>query len=199
MKIGIIGAGYIGGMLAKKLAEAGYTVEVSNSKDSKSLEPLVREIGPKAIAVNANEASKNDIVILALHWEKVAAVLKEYSTNLAGKILIDVTNPILEDGTYLDFEGTSASETIAKLIPGTSVVKAFNSLVGPWISGSPQIGNGKKVVFVSGDNGQDNLVVSEIIEKLGFFPLILGSLYVGGLVQQSGKPLAGVKLIRIPD
>jgi len=198
MKIGIIGVGYIGGLLAAKLTAADYRVELSNSRGSNSLEPLVKEIGSLATAVTTAEAVKNDIIILAVKWESVATVITEYRTELEGKILIDVTNPILKDGSYEKFDGNSASEIIAAILPETKVVKAFNSLVGSWIEGDPQVGSGRKVVLVSGDHPESNATVSQIIEKLGFFPLELGRLHIGGLVQQAGKPLAAVNLIRVP-
>ncbi|MDP9077703.1 MAG: NAD(P)-binding domain-containing protein [Bacteroidota bacterium] len=197
MKIGIIGTGYIGGLITKKLVAAGYEVVVSNSKGPESLAAFVKETGPAAVAVSTVEAANNEVVIFAVKWEGVTTVLEECREALAGKILIDVTNPILKDGSYVSFEGSSASETIAALVPQTKVVKAFNSLIGAWIEGDPQVGQGRKVVLVSGDHPQSNETVSGIIEKTGFFPLTLGSLQIGGLVQQAGKPLAAVNLIRV--
>jgi predicted dinucleotide-binding enzyme len=150
-----------------------------------------------AIAVTAADAAKNEVVILAVNWVDVETVVTKYRSNLEGKILIDATNPMLKDLSFVNIGETGASELIAALIPGTIIVKAFNSLVGTWISGDPKVETGRKVVFVSGDHAPSNLIVSEIITKMGFFPLLLGSLYIGGLVQQAGKPLAAVNMIRV--
>src|ERR1700748_1785100 len=136
MKIGIIGAGTIGTVLAKKLIAAGYQVEISNSRGPNSLKDLVNELGANAKAVDAKTAAANEIVILAVRWADVEQTLKKIAAPLSRKILIDVTNPVIGLREIADLHGSTSSEVVASYVPETQVVKAFNTLKGQWLNDS---------------------------------------------------------------
>lgn len=197
MTIGIIGAGNIGKALAKKLAGAGYQVELSNRRGPDTLAPFIREVGPNIRAVSAEDAAKNEVVILAVRWINVEEVLKKTAYAMIGKIVIDTTNPILNDGTYLDLGNRYSTEIISFLIPGAFLVKAFNSLLAEWIDADPVYGGGRRVVFYSGDDFQAKETAGKIIGNIGFKPIDIGDLETGGKLQQAGKPLALKNLISL--
>jgi predicted dinucleotide-binding enzyme len=197
MRIGIIGAGYIGTLLAKKLLAAGYQVELSNSRGPASLAPLIAELGKGAFAVTTEEAAENVIIILAVRWVDVQKVVTPLRKKLEGKVIIDTTNPFGNDGALLDLKNPSASELIASYLPESFVIKAFNSLYGEWIEANPEEPTGNRVAFISGDNKEAKTAVRKIIEKIGFAPVDLGSLEIGGLLQQAGNPLAGINLLKL--
>src|SRR5438067_4419890 len=91
MKIGIIGAGHIGGAAAKLFAQAGHEVAISNSRGPESLKDLVAEIGHGAKAMTADEtAAFGEIVLLAVPWVKTEAYPKP--ERVRGKIVIDAMN-----------------------------------------------------------------------------------------------------------
>jgi predicted dinucleotide-binding enzyme len=190
MKIGIIGAGAIGVVLAKKLLAANYEVEICNSRGPASLKDTVAALGERAKAVDTATAADNEVVILALRWVSIEQVLKQVAPQLSGKILIDTTNPVINMGDLADLHGTTSSELVASYIPDTKVVKAFNTLKAQWLTDSLSDVTGNRVIFTSGAFDDANATVSNIISDMGFSPIVLGNLAIGGAVQQYGKPLA---------
>ncbi|WCT14361.1 NADPH-dependent F420 reductase [Mucilaginibacter jinjuensis] len=194
MKIGILGAGTIGKTLAEKLVAAGHEVEISNSSGPESLQTFTAKIGPRARAVNNQEAAGNEVIILAVRWENTDEVLSQLKDQLQGKILIDATNPFSQNKwLFVLPKGVAASEIIAAKAPGAKVVKAFNNLIGDWLA-SPQILTGKRVIFISGDDDDAKATVSRLVADLNFAPIDLGTLKDGEL-SQGGRALAGQNLV----
>ena len=127
--IGLIGAGNIGGQLARLAVAHGYGVVISNSRGPETLTALVAELGPHARAATVVEAAKaGDIVVVTIP-------LKHYRTlpvePLAGKVVIDTNNYYPQrDGQIqeLDNESTTTSELLQAHLPTSQVVKAFNHI-----------------------------------------------------------------------
>lgn len=199
MAIGIIGAGRIGQALARRLTLAGYGVILANSRGPESLSTLVQSLGPDARAATPEEAAAAPIVILAVRWDQLPSAVKAMGP-LAGKIVIDTSNPYLEkDGQLVlaDLHGRTSSEVVAGLMPGVKLVKAFNNLPAAVLAEEPEQGGGRRVIFVSGDHADANAEVSTIIATVGWAPVELGGLVVGGRIQQGRGPLSGLNLIRL--
>src|SRR6185369_1589265 len=117
MKIGIIGAGHIGGTAAKLFANAGHEVAVSNSRGPESLKELVVEISHGIKAMTADEAAVfGEIVLLAVPWVKTEAYPKPERVH--GKIVIDAMNPYGPQGPLDLPADTTSSEEVAKHLPG---------------------------------------------------------------------------------
>jgi 8-hydroxy-5-deazaflavin:NADPH oxidoreductase len=187
MKIGIIGAGHIGGTTAKLFVDAGYEVAISNSRGVDTLRDLIATLGPKAHAATPSNAARfGDVVLLAIP-------LKDYTTlpvdDLRGKIAIDAMNYYPNrDGHYpkLDSGELASSEMVAAHLPGARVVKAFNTI---WFEHLRTLGkkgapiDARRAIFVSGDDAEAKRIVSGLIEDVGFGPYDLGSLH-GSLQQQ---------------
>jgi 8-hydroxy-5-deazaflavin:NADPH oxidoreductase len=199
MNIGIIGAGYMGVLLARKLIEAGYGVQLSGKSGAEALETVIQELGGEASAVSVAEVTNNKVVILAVKWEQVESALAGLGPALKDRIVIDATNPVTNDGTVIMEKGFNASKTVAALIPGARIVKAFNTLKGAWIEEGPFVGGGRRVVFLSGDDDGAKKVVEKIIGSMQFIPVDLGDLQMGGGVQQAGGPLAGLDFVLFPE
>ena len=83
---------------------------------------------------------------------------------------------------------------MASFAPGARIVKAFNSIRMARFNEGPVKGQGRRVIFVSGDNEDSKRVVKDLIESFGFAAFDLGSLVTGGRIQQAGGPLAGLDL-----
>jgi predicted dinucleotide-binding enzyme len=187
MKIGIIGAGYIGGTTARLFIDAGHEVAISNSRGPETLRDLVAELGPKAHAATPAEAATfGEIVLLAIP-------LKDYTTlpaaELRGKIVIDALNYYPDrDGHYaqLDTAQSTSSEMVAAHLPGARLVKAFNTI---WFEHLKTQGkkdapiDERRVIFVSGDDAEAKGTVAKLIEEIGFGPYDLGSLAESGQQQ----------------
>jgi predicted dinucleotide-binding enzyme len=197
MKIGIIGAGEVAVAVARFAVAAGHEVVLSNSGDMARLAPVAAGLSPGASAATAAEAALADVVLLAVPWTRVEAVLGQLPA-WDGRILIDATNPFLQvtPNLILDDLGTdTASEVVARLAPGARVVKAFNSVLMRNFVQGPAVGATKRLLLVSGDEAHAKQLVGDLIRDIGFAALDLGSLKTGGKLQQAGGALAGHDLL----
>ena len=199
MTIGTLGAGEVAQALAIHFLKAGHEVLLSNSRGPGSLKQLVSKLGKGARAVTMDEAAKAPIVLLAVPWPKVEAVLGKLP-DWEGRILIDATNHFLLPSMELaDLKGRVSSEIVSELAPSAKVVKALNTLYASNLARDPKEGNGRRVIFVSGDDGSAKGEVNGLLKGLGFAVIDLGSLSEGGRAQQVGNGLAGVDLVQFGD
>ena len=196
MSIGIIGSGALGSNVARALAKKGVAATISNSRGPDSLASLVQELGPSIKAGTTAEAASADIVLVAVRWtdaQKVLSGLPAWN----GRIVIDGTNPVefldpnspdAKDSSNplaaygikaVDLGAKHSSEVISQFVPGARVVKAFNHLDVNMLP-EPEVAGGKRVLFYSGDDAAAKTEVRKIIEDIGFAPVDLGSLDVGG-------------------
>lgn len=168
MKIGIIGAGNVGGTLGTGWAKHGHNVVFgSRNPQSKEIQDLVAKAGAGASAGANDEAvQRSEVVVLALPWP--AAKQAVSSLPLAGKIVLDVMNPILPDLSGLALgTTTSGAEQVAQWAKGADVVKAFNT-VGFNVMAHPEFRDGRAVMFYCGDDAAAKKTVHPLIADLGF-------------------------------
>lgn len=193
MKIGFIGAGSVAQSLARSATQAGHEVVLSGRRGPHALREIVASLGPKASADTVENVSRLELVMLAVPWLQV-------SSALAGippwdkRILVDTTNPFkqLEPELVLaDLGDMGASEIVAAQAPGARVVKAFNAIRMEHYDKGPNFHDGKRVIFVSGDDKDAKAVVIQLVKDFGYAPVDLGSLVSGGRMQQAGGPIAG--------
>ena len=196
MQLGIIGAGRVSQAFARLLVANGHEVLLSNSGGPQTLGEVTTKLGPKARAVTVSEAASSGMVMLGVPWPKISESLRDLPP-WNGRILIDATNPFISDTQLLDLGGQVSSEIVAALVPGARVVKAINNLPAERFDAGPLVGRGRRVAFVSGDDDEAKKQVGTLISSVGFAVIDLGSLSVGGLMQQAGGPLAGIDLVRI--
>lgn len=188
MKIGIIGAGNIGGNAAKLFAKAGHEIAIANSRGPETLTDLVAEIGGNTKAVTAEEAAKfGEIVFVSIPLGKIG----ELSTDgFDGKIVIDSNNYYPDrDGQIeeLDSDEKTSSELLAEHLAGAKIVKAFNTIYFEHLKtqGNTDLEiEQRRVIFVAGDDKDAKKTVSNLIEEIGFAPYDTGSLREGGQNQQ---------------
>ena len=196
MKIGIIGAGRIGGTAARLFGVAGHDVVLSNSRGPASLSDLVasinRDVGEARVqAATAADAAKfGDIVMLAAPWRADEALP---DPNLVrGKIVIDAMNPYDASGTVIKLGGSGSSEEVAKRLPGARVVKAFNTIYYQHLArqGRPDAPLAeRRAIFIAGDDPTAKRIVSDLIKQIGFGPVDTGTLREGGRSQEPGTPV----------
>ena len=188
LKIGILGAGNIGGTLGRDWAKAGHTIFLS-SRHPKDPQKLAREIGNGARAGTLEEAAKfGDVVVLAIPWRNRESIPDKGL--FKGKVVIDAMNPYTALGTVMDLGETTSSEEVAKLLPGARLVKAFNTMSSDDLrAGAFRSGRDRWAMFVAGDDAEAKRVVSRLIEDIGFVPVDTGSLKEGGRLQQPGSAI----------
>jgi predicted dinucleotide-binding enzyme len=199
MKIGIIGAGGIAQAVARQALGAGYEVILSNSRGPETLKAVVQGLGAGAAAGSVGAAALADLVVLAVQWPNVAKALAGLP-NWNGRILIDATNPTAgpPDFKLADLGGKTSSQVVASLAPGARVVKALNTLTVANLSANPREAGGRRVLFVSGDDASAKQEVVRVLDRLGFAAIDLGSLSIGGALQQfPGGPLPVHNLIKV--
>jgi predicted dinucleotide-binding enzyme len=194
MKIGIIGAGMIGATLARLFAESGHEVAISNSRGPETLTGLVEEIGHGLQAKTVEKtAAFGDVVVEAIpygHYKELPAIL------LGEKILISASNYFPNRDGAIDLRGHAQSELIAQHLPLTKVVKAFNTIWYQHLAtqGDPSLPLGqRRVIFLAGDDPEAKLLVSGLIEEIGFGPLDTGSL-AHSKIQEPGSPIYNVDM-----
>ena len=195
--IGIIGIGNIGQALAKHLAKAGYSIRISSDKGADTLRELAKKIGPNVIATSAGEAGEADIVILSVPWARLPDAVKKIPKG-SGKVVVDTSNNILSMDPFqlADIGSKSTGEFVASLIPGVHLVKAFNTLPAALLASDPVTGGGSRTIVYSGDDSEAKNVAKELIASLGFNPLDLGSLQIGGKLQDIGGPFPMLDLLK---
>jgi len=177
MKIGIIGSGNVGGTLGKAFARIGHEVTFGfRSVDDPQAEALLAQAGNSAkIGTLAQAAEAGSVVVLATPWEAAEEVLTS-TGDLAGKILIDATNPLLPGVAGLAIgTTTSAGEMVARWAKGARVVKAFNT-IGFNIMADTGFPDGKPALFYCGDDAEAKSVVGGLARELGFDALDAGPL-----------------------
>lgn len=194
MKIGFIGAGHIGKALAKKFVNAGYPVIISNSRGVESLQPLIKELGDLASAGTSEDAANADLVVLAVMWDQTSGALEKVKKQLAGKIVIDATNNMNSSPS-----DKPTSIVISELIPETTVVKAFNTLMAATLDADPAVNNGKRVIFFSGDHPSAKETVGRIITQLGFAAVDLGDLKQASPITEFAKAVSTLNLVSYPN
>lgn len=196
MRIGTIGAGEVALAVAREALARGHEIVLSSRRGPDALVDKVSELGRGTSAATVEEAASLDYVLLAVPWPNVEAALQGLP-EWNGRVLIDATNPFAETSPQLilaDLGGIGASEIVAGFAPGARIVKAFNSIRMVSFKAGPIKGQGKRVIFVSGDDEESKRVVKNLIESFGFAAIDLGGLVTGGRIQQAGGPLAGLDL-----
>jgi 8-hydroxy-5-deazaflavin:NADPH oxidoreductase len=199
MKIGIIGAGNIAQAFAKQAQKAGYEVAISNSRGPETLRQLAQELGSGITPVTVQEAAQADFVMIAVRSNQLRAALAGLP-DWNSRIVLDATNGLItRDYEVDDPGGKTSSEFVAELVPGARVVKAFNTLFSAVLAADPLEAGGQRVIFISGDDIEAKRAVGGVIEKIGFAAIDLGTLAVGGKLQQfPGGPLAAINLLKMP-
>ncbi|MFY9327972.1 MAG: NAD(P)-binding domain-containing protein [Georgfuchsia sp.] len=190
MKVTVIGAGNMGSAFVKQLTRAGHQVSITARNLDKAR--TVAAANPGAAAVNAgNAAAGADVVVLATAFDDAIAALRSVG-NLQGKVVIDITNPLTADYMGLTLgHSTSASEEIAKAVPGAEVVKAFNTVFAPVLAEGADFGGGRKVsVFLASDSPAAKETARQLADSMGFETIDAGSLKNARYLE----PLAGLNI-----
>jgi predicted dinucleotide-binding enzyme len=194
--IGVLGAGEVGQAIAGKALHHGHDVLIGNSRGPRTLEALVARLGPKARAVTAEEAAKPDLVFLSVPFFAVPELTD--LTTWSGKIVIDTTNQFAAANPYrgrYDVGDLTGSEWVARHLPGARVVKALNTLYGPFLAAEPRHAEGRLVAFYAGDDADAKGTVAALLDQFGFAALDLGGLRDGGRLMQLDGALSGKHLL----
>jgi predicted dinucleotide-binding enzyme len=190
MKITVIGAGNMGAAFVKQLTRAGHQVSVTARDAAKAAQVAAANPGAQAVPA-AGAAEGAEAVVLATGYGDAVPALRSVG-NLAGKVVVDITNPLTADYMGLTIgHNTSAAEEIAKAVPGAEVVKAFNTVFAQVLAEGADFGNGRQAsVFVAGDSERAKQAAGAIAESIGFAVVDAGGLKNARYLE----PLAGLNI-----
>lgn len=192
MKIGIIGAGQIGGTLTRRLTALGHEVFVANSRGPETLAELVKETGAKAVTVK-EAARAGEVVIVTIPQGKIRDLPKDLFAGVPDDVVVvDTGNyyPRERDGRIDEIEaGMTESRWVERQL-GRPVVKAFNTIYAKHLLelGKPAGTPGRIALPVAGDDARAKAVVFRLVDELGFDPVDAGGLDESWR-QQPGTPV----------
>ena len=189
MKIGIIGAGNIGGTVAQHFVDAGHKVMISNSRGPETLTDLVDELGPNAQAGTVSKAADfGDVAIEAIPFSAYESLPADA---LSGKIVISASNYYPARDGVMDLAETH-TDTIAEHLEDSRVVKAFNETYWKTLRDGQRPDadlDDRLTIFLAGDDEEAKEVVSDLIKDIGFAPVDTGPLTEGGRHIEPGSPI----------
>jgi len=196
MKISIIGAGQIGGTLARRLSVLGHEVAVANSRGPESLAGLARETGARAVTA-AEAACSGDIIVVSIPLKNIPRLKGLFDSLPDDAIVVDTSNyyPQQRDGLIEPIErGTTESRWVADQL-GRPVVKAFNNIYAKHLleRGKPRGTPNRIALPVAGDDRRAKEKVISLLDELGFDGIDAGTLD-DSWRQQPGTPVYGSDL-----
>ncbi|MGG5173036.1 NADPH-dependent F420 reductase [Pseudarthrobacter sp. J1738] len=173
----IIGNGNMARGIATRALAGGFTVEILG-QDAAKAQALATELGAGVTSGTTASAPQGEIVVLAVPFDAAKTIVSTYGDALAGKTVIDITNPVNFEtfDSLVVAPGSSAAEEISQLAAaGVNVVKAFNTnFAGVLVAG--QSGGQPLDVFIAGDNAEATSAVSNFVSASGMRPLVVGPL-----------------------
>ncbi|MFD9790435.1 NADPH-dependent F420 reductase [Streptomyces sp. NPDC059070] len=185
MRVSVIGAGPMGRAAARQFALAGETVGLADRSAERALRAAADAgAGTRGdvVAEDISTALRAELITLAMGTDEVLDFVTRYRAELAGKILIDTTNPVAE-GAGQGPPGTSMTELIARAAPQSSVVKAFNTACAATLF-SGRLDGAHLDVFVAGDDYGAKIPVIELIDRAGLRGLDAGALSNAHVLEQ---------------
>jgi NADPH-dependent F420 reductase len=191
----ILGSGNMARGIGTRVVAAGGDLQILD-RDPARAEALTKEIG--GAHGRLGDPVTGQVVVLALPYDAVASVLAEHGDALAGRIVVDITNPV----DMTTFAGlvtpadSSAAQEIAKQLPaGTPVVKAFNTtFAGPLVTGT--VAQTPLDVLIAGDDEAAKGTVSELVAASGLRPIDVGPLAQAHWLEGIGFLHIGLQLRR---
>ena len=185
MNVTIIGTGNMARGIATRILAGGHSVTLLGT-DAGKAEALAAELDGDVRSGRSGDPLAGDVVVLAVWYQAVDDVLATYGDQLAGKVVVDITNPVDPD-TYAPLtipEGSVAAQIAAKL-PGAKVVKAFNTtFAGTLVEGA--VAGQPLDVFLAGDDEAAKDTVKQIAADGGLRPIDVGPLALAHHVEALG-------------
>src|SRR6202012_2806771 len=180
--ISIIGTGNMARAIGALAVAGGNTVEVIGRDQSKAAD-LAKALGGSTTTGEFGAVPSGDIVILSLLYASVVPVVAQYGNALAGKVIVDISNPFnaTADGLAIP-DDTSIAQEVTKVAPASaSVVKAFNTIFGAVLAQGRPLD-----VFLAGDDEHAKASVTEFVASLGLRPLDVGGAHMAHWLEGTG-------------
>ena len=179
--VAVIGTGNIGGTLAAEFAAGGQDFLLAG-RDLEAVRKIVSDLGGHAAAVSVDEAvERADVLVLAVWLDAFEQLIAQYGDQLAGKVIIDPSNPVGPDGAggYRKVipEQESSGQILAGLLPaGARLVKAFGTLSAPTLAAVARREPDRAVLFYAADDEAAGDLAADLIRTAGYEPVRVGGL-----------------------
>jgi NADPH-dependent F420 reductase len=177
MKVTIVGAGNMGRGIGTRAVAGGHEVEILD-RDPADAQKLAEELGGSTTALDPEASFGGEVVVFAVYYPGIKDAVREYADQLAGKVVVDITNPVNTEtwDSLATPAGTSSAEEVQQLVPqGTPVVKAFNTTFAGTLVGGEVAGQ-QLDVLIAGDDPEAKRRVSQIVSDAGLRPVDVGPL-----------------------
>ena len=182
MKIGIIGAGDIGGTLGMRWRQKGHEIMFGvRNRQSQNVQKLIELDKSLEFGEIRETVVFGDVIVFAVPWTSVEETIL-VAGNLSDKILIDPTNPLTPDLKGLALENISAAEKMSNLANSTKVVKAFN-MIGAKTLSNLIYDSQRADLFICGDDSHAKQIVRELAIDIGFDVIDVGPLVNARLLE----------------
>jgi predicted dinucleotide-binding enzyme len=178
LKIGIIGAGHIGGTLARLWVAAGHEVLIS-SRHPEGLKGLGASLGPRArVGTPRDAALFGEVVLVSVPYGALPQVGRDLKAELAGKIVLDTCNPYPSRDGEMAVEARKAGTGVAdpRFLPGVRLVRAFNAINSGDLASEAHRAGEPIAIPLAGDDAQALAVAQRLVRDAGFAPVVVGPL-----------------------
>ena len=178
MRIGVIGAGSLGGTVGRVLVQAGYEVKFS-SRHPEELSSLIHGLGPRASTGTPREAAEfGRVLLFAVPYEALPQLGRDLKDDIRGKVVLDACNVSSRTDSALraEVKANGAGLTSAKLLPHTRLVRAFSAVDATQVEASFKHERNKLGVPIAGDDAEAVQVASQLVRDAGCEPVIVGNL-----------------------
>jgi predicted dinucleotide-binding enzyme len=178
LKIGIIGAGRIGGTLASLWVEAGHEVLLS-SRHPDQLQDLARSLGPRARVGTPKEAAVfGEVVLVSVPYGALPQIGRDLAKELAGKVVLDTGNPYPERDGEMAVEARRKGTGVAsaEFLPGVRLVRAFNAISYRSLRSEAHRAGEPVAIPIAGDDERALEVARRLVRDAGFEPVVVGPL-----------------------
>ena len=178
LKIGVIGAGKIGGTLAAHWAKAGHALMLS-SRHPETLIELAKSLGPNVRVGTPKEAAAfGEVVLISVPYAATPQVGRDFAPQLAGKIVLDTGNPYPERDGEMAVEARRKGTGVAsaEFLPGVRLVRAFNAISAQALKSEAHRAAGLYAIPLAGDDAQALAVAQRLVRDAGFEPVVVGPL-----------------------
>jgi predicted dinucleotide-binding enzyme len=200
LRIGVIGSGHIGSTIGHLWVKSGHPVLFS-SRHPEELKELVTGLGPLAHNGTVAQAiSFGDALLVAVPYGALPQLGKDYADALAGKIALDACNAVAaRDGTIAEeVEHNGIGVTSQKYLPGTRLVRAFNTLSYMILAHEANRPEPRLAIPIAGDDAEAVQVAAGLVRDAGFEPVTVGKLADASRFQRGapgyGQPVTAAEL-----
>jgi predicted dinucleotide-binding enzyme len=188
MRIGVIGAGWLGGTVGRVWVRTGHEVMFS-SRHPEELVSMTRELGSRAsVGTSLQAAEFGSVLLFAVPYDALPQLGRELQQALRGKIVLDACNPSSrnDDALVREAQANGVGPTSAKYLPGTRLVRAFSAVDATAVEASAGRSSGKLGVPLAGDDAQAVEVAAQLVRDAGCEPVIVGDLAAASSFQRGG-------------